>query len=134
MTGDQADEHAPPIDLSAEVDTNPGELLPPPCLFWVALFLVTLSPGGPEEGGWWFDSGEVVTDPSLYARLGSHLAAFPTEEQAYAHCARMNERIGVLNEGRRPKSSVRSEGEYEVLVLELPMLPRHWPDTPPRHE
>lgn len=106
----------------------------PPSLFWVALFLVTLSRGGSEEGGWWFDSGELVTDPDLYARLGSFLAAFPTEEDAYAHCAHMNLSIGTLNEGRRPKCSVASEGEYEVLVLELPMLPRHWPDTRPRYE
>ncbi len=75
-----------------------------------------------------------MTDPDLYAWLGGYPAAFPTEDEAYAYCARLNLGIASLNEGRRPKSSVASEGEYEVLILEVPMLHRHWPGTPPRSE
>ena len=46
------------------VDMDPDAGSPQePCLHWVALFLVTLSWGGIEEGGWLFDSGELVTDP-----------------------------------------------------------------------
>ena len=117
------------------VDLDPDAGSPQePCLHWVALFLVTLSWGGIDEGGWFFDSGELVTNPGLYARLGVMPAAFLTEEEANAHCARMTLGTGSLNEGRRPKSSVHSEGEYEALVLEVPVLPRHWPETPPRYE
>jgi hypothetical protein len=88
----------------------------------------------PEEGSWYYDACELVTDPDLYAWLGGYPAAFPTEDEAYAYCARLNLGIASLNEGRRPKSSVASEGEYEVLILEVPMLHRHWPGTPPRSE
>ncbi len=136
MMDDQTGEAAPLNDLPAYTgrDAHLADPPPPPCLHWVALYLVTLGWGGPQEGGWWYDSGELVTDPDLYARLCGYPAAFPTEDEAYAYCARLNLQIASLNEGRRPKSSVASEGEYEVLVLEVPMLPQHWPGTPPRYE
>jgi hypothetical protein len=136
MMDDQTGKAAPLNDLPAYTgrDAHLADPPPPPCLQWVALYVVSLAWGGPEEGSWYYDAGELVTDPDLYTQLGGYPAAFPTEGEAYAYCARLNLKIASLNEGRRPKSSVASEGEYEVLVLEVPMLPRHWPGTPPRYE
>ena len=117
-----------------DLDDNPDwAVAPAPCLRWVATFLVTLSYGGPAEGGWFYDSGELVTDPALYARLGALPAAFLGDAEAEAHAARMSEGIAALNEGRPPKHSVLSEGVYEVHVLEAGCLPLHWPEDAPRY-
>lgn len=121
------------VPTGAGWDEQPGEPLHPPCLHWVALYPIKLGWGGPEKGPWYYDAGELMTDPDLYARLGGYPAAFPTEDGAYAYCARLNLGIASLNEDRRPKSSVASEGEYEVPVLDVPMLHRHWPGTSPRY-
>lgn len=112
-------------------DEGPREA---PCLVWVAIFLVDPSWGGPQDGGWWFDAGELVTDPEIYARLGAYPAAFPTEDAAREHAERMARGLDALNEGRPPKHSVLGQGVYEVHALEAPVLPRHWPETPPRYE
>ena len=39
-------------------------------LFWVAVYLVQLEWGGPEEGGWWFEEAGLVTAPDIYVELG----------------------------------------------------------------
>lgn len=112
------------------------ERVPVPCLWWAALWLVSLSWGGSEEGGegWWFDAGELVTDPDFYARLGTTPVSFLTDDEAQAHAIRMAERLPDLNDGRRPKSSVLSTGTYEVHVLHAPVLPLSFPENPPRYE
>ena len=114
-----------------EPDAGPHE---PPCLTWVAVFLVDPSWGGPQDGGWWFDAGELVTDPDIYARLGAYPAAFPTEDAAREQAERMARGLDALNEGRPPKHSVFGQGVYEVHALEALVLPRHWPETAPRYE
>lgn len=58
--------------------------------------------GGPEEGGWYYDTFEpvrVFTVPArAYERLASRLAKW----------------LVCANRGRRPISSVLSEGIYEI--------------------
>ena len=61
-------------------------------------------------------------------------AASFTDAEAGTHAARMSRDLDALNEGRTPKHSVLSRGVYEVHVLEAPVLPRYWPETPPRYE
>ena len=119
----------------AAEETGAGETPPDaPTLWWTAAYLVTLEWGGSEEGGWCYTAGELVTDSGIYARLGAHPAAFPTERDACTHAGRMEAGLDALNAGRPPKHSVLGEGAYEVHVLEAPVLPRHWPETPPRYE
>lgn len=125
-----------PFEASCGMDLDEPGRAPweAPCLHWTALFLVSLTHGGDEEGSWWFDSGELVTDPAFYARLGALPTAFLTIDQAQEHAARMAVGVDAQNEGRPPKHSVLSTGVYEVHVLEAPCLPLHWPETPPRYE
>ena len=48
--------------LDAGVEIRVGRL------FWVGLYLARREYGGPEEGGWFFDQGTLITDPDLYAK------------------------------------------------------------------
>lgn len=95
--------------------------------FSVGVYLVDQCYGGPEEGGWYFDGGELVNDPQFPA------ADFDTEDEADAYAEKLRVSLRELNEGRRPKHSVLSEGVYEVHVFEGP-LPESFPEVRPHYE
>ena len=101
-----------------------------PGLFWVAAYLENRIFGGPEEGGWYFDRGTLVTDPEVYGTLQAFPAGFPTREAAAAHAERMRGGLAVLNAGRRPTWSVLSTGIYVVETIKAltlpPYHPEHW--------
>ena len=63
----------------------------------VAVYDAGLSWGGPEEGGWWFNSGSLV-------RV---MRVFPSEDRAYAYSRRLNARLESReigpNKGKREK-------------------------------
>jgi len=88
---------------------------------FVNVYLEDKGYGGPEEGGWWFDCGELI-----------RCEVWPTEEAAKARAAEL-EGGEYSNEGRRSRSSVLSEGEY-VVGVEAQPGERHWPKTKPRYE
>lgn len=99
-----------------------------PGLFWVAAYLEDRIYGGPEEGGWYFDWGTLVTDPEVYSTLQAFPAGFPTWAAAAAHAARMGDGLAALNEGRHPTWSVLSRGVYVVETINAPALPRYHPE------
>lgn len=70
--------------------------------------------GGPEEGGWWYDTGDLVRT----CRRFRHEAA------AYAYCRRMNDLMRVL---------VHDAGVYGAEVHEGP-APQSYPVTRPFYE
>jgi len=90
----------------------------------VAVYLCDREYGGPEEGGWWFDTGDIV----------KLIRTFKSEEKAIAFADRMQRLIDrIINKGRRPISSVLSEGQYFAEVHDgLP--PEHYPTTRPHYE
>ena len=91
--------------------------------YCVAVYLAELAYGGPEEGGWWYDTGELV----------KLIRVFGDEDQAYKFAARMNGKFDkTLNKGRRPKSSVLSEGVYEADVFE-DYAPKRYPERRPHY-
>lgn len=83
--------------------------------------------GGPEEGGWWYDAGE----------LRRIVATFDDQEQAYKYSRRFNRTLAFRRESQRwepharlPLSSVAySGGHYEAQVWEDPPIeyPAHKP-------
>lgn len=105
-------------------------------IYFVGVYLTDRVYGGPEEGGWWYDCGELVTEPSFYEGLEVKALpeAFLTIEEAYHSANKIQESLDkTVNVGRRPKSSVLSEGEYEALVMEG-SLPNHYPERRPFYE
>jgi len=77
--------------------------------------------GGPEEGGWWYDTG--------YPEF-----IFPayTDEEVEDLKLKAERFITENNEGRRPIGSVLSEGLYSVSVENV--YPEAFPAVIPHYE
>ena len=93
-------------------------------IFAVAYYEVNRAYGGPEEGGWWYDTGRFV-------RLS---AIHHSEEAADAHALRANAILDVIQRGKRDVGSVLyAGGRYRAEVYEgLPLA--HYPDDRPFYE
>ena len=120
-----------------EVDDQVGDmpdLVPEQALFWVACYLTSRSYGGSAEGGWWFDEGELVTDPDIYRTLGGTPRSFLTEQEADAHAAELAPKLVLLNQNRPLKHASTSRGIYEVHVLQAASLPVAFPAARPHYE
>lgn len=90
----------------------------------VAVYLHDRAYGGPEEGGWWFESGDLV-------RV---MRVFGSEASATDFCYRLNRRLrATLNRGRRSIGSVLSEGRFCARVYEDD-APPHYPARRPYYE
>jgi hypothetical protein len=103
-------------------------------LYWVAIYLVDLVYGGPEEGGWWYQAGTLVIDPAIYQTVGIAPAAFATPEAAQDHAGRMRATLPKVNEGRPDITQTNSVGVYEVRMGRASTLPTHFPAKRPRYE
>lgn len=116
------------------LDENAPTTIPEPALFWTACFLVSKCFGSEAEGGWWYDQGELVTDPGIYRTLGGTPRSFLAEEDACAYAARLRPKLAVLNQGRPPKHVSISQGVYEIHVLQAASLPLGFPAIRPHYE
>jgi len=107
-----------------EDDEARGVVAPEPKVFIVAVYLIDRAYGGPEEGGWYYEAGELVRQVRL----------FKNEEAAMDYSRRLNKWLQrTLNKGRRPISSVLSEGCYCALVYG-DYAPKYYPEETPHYE
>jgi hypothetical protein len=128
-----------PLPDEGEDETHPDDaaLSAPdakPVFYWVAVYHRQQCFGGREEGGWWYDAGELCTDPHYYpphASPSCHL----TEEEAIAARTALElamEAAGI-NDGLYEYTSVLSTGRYYAEIHEG-SLPTHYPETRPHYE
>ena len=90
----------------------------------VAVYLVDRAFGGHEEGGWWYDTGQLVRIHRTYK----------DQDRARAKIARMNRLLdATVNKGRREISSVLSDGRYYAEVHEN-APPAFYPEHRPHYE
>lgn len=89
----------------------------------VALYEVDLAFGGPEEGGWWYQTG----------RLTRLLRLCPTEACAVAVAARANALLERLQRHRRPVSSAAYGGGRYAAIVHERIAPERFPATQPRY-
>lgn len=90
----------------------------------VAVYMTDRSYGGPEEGGWWYDTGNLVRT----------VKTFRNEQSAINYCRRFNETLDkTLNRGRREISSVLSTGRYAAEIWDN-YAPRYYPERRPYYE
>ena len=100
-----------------------------PACYAVAVYLCDRAYGGPEEGGWYYDTGEISLEPLHFL----YLRGFATRDAATAHCAELNMLMGPFwNEGRPDIGSVLSQCQYFATVTEG--MPASWPDKRPHYE
>ena len=100
----------------------------------VAVYLVQRLFGGPEEGGWYYDGGELCTAPELTA-FGTTFAS-GHEDRAVAMAAEVQahlDRDWNVADHARPLSSVLSAGRYVAQVNEG-WPPVAFPVERPRYE
>ena len=107
------------VECGAEQPEGEDAFRENPKVRFVNAYRVRRCYGGPEEGGWWYDAGELL------------LCEPHTAEEAEARAAEL--RAGEFsNEGLRPLSSVLSTGRFDVRVDARPGA--DWPDARPRYE
>jgi hypothetical protein len=89
----------------------------------LAIYEIDKAYGGPEEGGWWFDTGERLA-------IVRH---FDDPEKAFAACRRANAWLDRIQTGQRPVSSVLyNGGRLAARVYRNP--PAFFPQERPRYE
>lgn len=95
--------------------------------YLVAVYNADRAWGGNEEGGWWYDTGELL-------RV---VKAFRNEGRADDYCYRLNQKLKSRtfgpNRGRRDISSVLSDGVYTAEVHEN-FAPKFYPERTPHYE
>lgn len=91
----------------------------------VAVYDCAQARGGPEEGGWYYDTGSLVRVSSVHV----------DEESAIARCSRLNGRLDAMQEraGRRPYHSVLSDGWLRAMIFE-DTAPKGFPSSRPYYE
>lgn len=95
-------------------------------MYIVSYYLLNRGYGGPEEGGWWFDYGDVEPSLDRFAR------GFATEDAAYDYARRLNRHVSPkLNDGGHDINSVLCDGVYEAIVSEG--YPKSFPEEIPHY-
>lgn len=92
--------------------------------FILAFFELDRRYGGPEEGGWWYDTGELVRIFRVYH----------DEERAYARARRANDLLDRLQKRKRPVSSVTYRGGRHGVYVYENYVPKHFPSQRPHYE
>ena len=97
----------------------------------VAIFEIDRAYGGPEEGGWYFNTGVPSEEFAVHTKF------FPEDatEEIEAYTNHLREFVNEINktENRRHPSSVLSEGDY--LSVEISEgYPKAYPETRPHYE
>lgn len=90
----------------------------------IALYEMDRHYGGPEEGGWWYDAGDLVRVLRVEAR----------EDVALARAARANRLLARLQRGRHDVGSMAYAGGLHAAEVFPDTAPRSFPETPPRYE
>lgn len=98
-------------------------------MFYIHKHEITLNYGGPEEGGWWYESGVPVEDWKPIA--------FVDEEAAYEQCRQLNtaEKVRQEEEEEYDFTSVLSyrSHHYAYMVDETSEM-RAYPEQRPHYE
>jgi hypothetical protein len=98
--------------------------------YTVAIYMEDRAFGGHEEGGWYYDTAELCTEPEA----AQYLRGFRTEAEAMDYANALNQGVvAEWNEGRPMVSSVLSEGRYHALINEGMPQP-YYPETQPHYE
>lgn len=93
-------------------------------MLYVNLYLYDREYGGPEEGGWWYDTYSPVTsDNGDWDTAPPRYGLLPTVEEAEKAMRELMEWCSTENSTRRSPSSVISEGHYCAKLEAWPAEP-----------
>jgi len=109
-------------------DLLPREGEPEPAWFSCAIVMHDKSYGGPEEGGWWYDTFEPQMGPDVPMP-----AIFKTRAEAEHWCDEQTEWCVEQNQDRHSPGSTISDGHYTTMIYEAE-FPCHEPKEVPHYE
>jgi hypothetical protein len=92
--------------------------------YLVSFYEIDSAYGGPEEGGWYFECGD----------LRRTFAAFPTEAKADAACLRANDLLRVIQRNKRDVGSVIYGGGRHSARVHQNTAPAFFPANKPTYE
>ena len=93
----------------------------------VAVYEVQLNYGGPEEGGWWYQSGELSDEYKC--------EYFDTKEEAFAHRDSLQSTLDEeCEENKIPLHSVLSRGRYCAEIRKNHHPEPFYPEERPYYE
>lgn len=95
--------------------------------FTVRVYMQDMAYGGPEEGGWYYTYGKAASE------FGHMTRAFKTRDAARLYLDEIGAEIDAANKGRRPISSVLSDGVYAAMIYEGE-APMGFPAEVPHYE
>ena len=90
----------------------------------LAFYEIDRAYGGPEEGGWWYDTGQLV-------RIWR---TCKTEDKAFAVARRANRLLEHLQRHRLDLGSVIYNGGRHLVAVHENFAPRFYPQIRPRYE
>lgn len=90
----------------------------------LAFYEIDRAYGGHEEGGWWYDTGQLVRISRI----------FRTEKRALTAAARANRLLQHLERHKRPVGSVLYHGGRHAVEVYEDFAPKYYPNTCPRYE
>jgi hypothetical protein len=90
----------------------------------VAFYEVDRAFGGPEEGGWWYDCGQLVR---VFATTKS-------ENKAFEIARRANDLLNTLQRNKRDTGSVLYRGGRHSAFVYENTAPQCFPETRPHYE
>ena len=93
-------------------------------VYYVNEYLCNREFGGPEEGGWWFDTGEFVDCKAMFTTLD--------EAEEYVGSAEVEEWLERMREDQRPTDSVLCAGWTDLFIELAPGA--HFPSVRPHYE
>uniref|UniRef100_UPI0035CC9C69 hypothetical protein n=1 Tax=uncultured Sphingomonas sp. TaxID=158754 RepID=UPI0035CC9C69 len=100
----------------------------------IAVYLVQLAYGGPEEGGWYYQTGELCTDPELASFGTTFTDGHETRAKAMADEVQVHlDRDWNTDDHAREISSVLSAGRFEACVHDG-CPPATFPAERPRYD
>lgn len=102
-------------------EKGPWEIADATPALYANLYLHDRAYGGPEEGGWWYDTytpvdGDWMNEPPPYGH-------FRTEDEAEKALVKLIEWCEEENKSRRSPSSVASEGHFVARLESWPAEP-----------
>jgi len=90
----------------------------------VALYDCNQAYGGPEEGGWWFNTGEFLSIEGTYF---NRISAIQAVHALKGYCKR-------VNEGKPPIDSVMCAGVIQAKIQKGPFAVPYFPARRPHYE
>lgn len=128
-------------DCIFEDEREEGRAEKPAAPFWtVAIYLVDLAYGGPEEGGWWYQTGQRIDHaiegiPSEFIfNSFNPTDGLTARDVAVLFAGQVQGLLDLgINKDRREISSVLSEGRYHAQVYNG-HPPAFYPEERPHYE